>query len=266
MWQVLRKGEMSTRFLTAALAGWPGWLASRLLARRARQGLQLTDRLRCSWCAPGVGRGLEERAVGAVALALQVIDRDEPQGGGVDAVAQAPGLGGPVVEYVAQVAVAVGGADLGPEHQVAEVPSLDHVAGLDRHGEARPAGAAVVLVDRCEQRLTGHDVDVDAGLLVVPELVLERRLGALLLGDPVLLRRQPLDGLGVLAVVVRHVSSFAGGAARWVRAHAAPVCNRPPGAAISAGGRASGGRSPQACSAADVVASWRVGLGRPAAD
>src|SRR5580693_9346060 len=52
--------------------------------------------------------------------------------------------------HVAQVAVAVGGADLGPDHQVAEVPVLDHVAGLDRHREARPAGLAVVLVNRCE--------------------------------------------------------------------------------------------------------------------
>jgi hypothetical protein len=34
---------------------------------------------------------------------------------------------------------------------------------------------AVELADRGEQRLAGHDVDVDAGLLVVPVLVPERR-------------------------------------------------------------------------------------------
>jgi hypothetical protein len=76
---------------------------------------------------------------------------------------------------------------------------------------------AVVLVDRGEQRLAGHDVNVNTGLLVVPVLVVERWLGAALLGDPVLLRIQPGDGFGVLAVVVRHVRSFADGAARRAR-------------------------------------------------
>ena len=45
-------------------------------------------------------------------------------------------------------------------------------------GEARPAGAGVELVERAEQRLAGDDVDVDAGLVVVPVLIVERRLGA----------------------------------------------------------------------------------------
>jgi hypothetical protein len=47
--------------------------------------------------------GLEERTVLAVALALQVSDADEAQGGGVDAVPQPVGLPGPVVEHVAQM-------------------------------------------------------------------------------------------------------------------------------------------------------------------
>jgi hypothetical protein len=46
--------------------------------------------------------GLEERTVLAVALAFQVSDADEAQGGGVDAVAQPAGLPGPVVEHVAR--------------------------------------------------------------------------------------------------------------------------------------------------------------------
>jgi hypothetical protein len=40
---------------------------------------------------------------------------------------------------------------------------------------ATEPGAAVELADRGEQRLAGHDVDVDAGLLIVPVLVPERR-------------------------------------------------------------------------------------------
>src|ERR1700739_841798 len=92
---------------------------------------------------------------------------------------------------------------------------------------------AVELADRGEQRLAGYDVDVDAGLLVVPELVVERRLGAARLGYLVPLRPQPGDGLGILAVVVRHVSSFANDAARWLRGRRAHQCNRAPLTTIS---------------------------------
>src|SRR5271166_4533032 len=163
-----------------------------------------------------------ELAEGAVTLALQVIERDEAQRRGVDAVAHAARLARAVGEHVAKVAVPVRRPDLRPDHAVALVGVLDHVARLDRHREARPAGVAVVLVDRSEQRLAGHDVHVNAGFLVVPVLVLERRLGTSLLGDLVLLRGQPGNRLGVLAVSVRHVSSFTDGAARWLRARNAP--------------------------------------------
>src|SRR6185437_15142291 len=131
-------------------------------------------------------------------------------------------LGGRAVgEHVAEVAVAVGRADLGPGHAPAPVGVLDHVGLVDRHREARPAGAAVVLVDRSEQGLAGHDVDVDTGVLVVAEFAAERGFGRGLLSDLVLLGGQLGDRLGVLAVSVRHVNSFIGGAARWMRARGA---------------------------------------------
>ena len=169
----------------------------------------------------------EKLAVGAVALALEVVERDEAQRRGVDAVAQAARLGRAVGEHVAEVAVPVGRTDLGPDHAVAGVRVLHHVARLDRHREARPAGTAVVLVDRGEQRLTGHDVDVETWFFVVPVLVPERRLGASLLGDPVLLRGQPGNRLWVLAVGVRHVNSFTDGAVRWLRTrHVQPRAGR----------------------------------------
>ena len=63
---------------------------------------------------------------------------------------------------------------------------------------------AVELLGRSEQRLAGDDVDVQAGFLVVPELVVERRLGAALLGDVVLLPGQAGYPLRALLVVVRH--------------------------------------------------------------
>src|SRR5690348_9216564 len=99
-------------------------------------------------CGAAVVGRLKELPVGAVALAFQVIDGDEAKGGGVDAVAQAAGFPGPVVEHVAQVAAAVGGADLGPGEQHLEVAAPDHVARLDRGGEAGPAGVAVEFAGR----------------------------------------------------------------------------------------------------------------------
>ena len=53
------------------------------------------------------------------------------------------------------------------------------------------------LSSRAEERLAGGDVDVEAGLVVVPELVVERRLGGVVLRDLVLQRREPLAKLGV---------------------------------------------------------------------
>ena len=88
-----------------------------------------------------------------------------------------------------------------------------NVVRLEGDREARPAGVAVELADRGEQRLAGHDVDVDAGLLVVPVLVPERRLGAVLLSDPVLLRGKPGDSLRVFAVIASHVSCLIHGPA-----------------------------------------------------
>jgi hypothetical protein len=49
---------------------------------------------------------------------------------------------------------------------MAQIPLLDDVAVADRLGEARPAGAAVELVDGREQRFARDDVDVKTGLVV----------------------------------------------------------------------------------------------------
>src|SRR5262249_46782066 len=70
--------------------------------------------------------------------------------------------------------------------------------------EAGPAGARVELVGGREQRLAGNDVDVDSGLVVVPELVPERRLGATALGDLVLHGGQRRPQLPVGLFLVGH--------------------------------------------------------------
>jgi hypothetical protein len=64
-------------------------------------------------------------------------------------------------------------------------------------GSAIDDGQVFHRVMRCEQRLAGDDVDVDAGFLVGPVLAAEWTLGPVLLGDVVLARgstRRPRPG------------------------------------------------------------------------
>lgn len=89
------------------------------------------------------------------------------------------------------------GADLGADHAELAVDFFDDILGLERSGEARPAGAGLVLVERAEQGLTGDDVHVNAGGMVVPISVLEWRLGAVFLGHLELLGGQLFAELGL---------------------------------------------------------------------
>src|SRR5882762_6588464 len=89
------------------------------------------------------------------------------------------------------------GPHLGPLHEQRAVGLLLDVARLERPREARPAGTGIEFVERAEQRLPGHDVDVDPFLMIVPELVLEGALGCLVLRDFVLQRCQRPPEIGV---------------------------------------------------------------------
>jgi hypothetical protein len=77
----------------------------------------------------------------AVAFSLHVVAMDEPQGRGVDAVAQTRPGRGAVGKDVAQMAVAMGGAHLRPDHAEADVTQLDDMGGsigLVKLGQPQP--------------------------------------------------------------------------------------------------------------------------------
>src|SRR5690606_28271191 len=135
----------------------------------------------------------------AVALLLHPLAGDEAQRRRVDAVSQAAALRGTIREHVAQVAVAVGRADLGADHAVAGVAQLAHVRRLQRPGEARPAAMRVELVAGGEQRLARDDVHVDPGTVLVQVLAGAGTLGPGFLGHAVLLRGEPGDRVRILA-------------------------------------------------------------------
>jgi hypothetical protein len=67
---------------------------------------------------------------------------------------------------------------------------LGHVGGHDGLGETGPAAARFEFVRRCEKRLSGDDINVDARLLVVVVFAGKGPFRARLLGHAVLLRRQ----------------------------------------------------------------------------
>src|SRR6266436_4203225 len=114
--------------------------------------------------------GFEERAVLAVAGLFELVGGNEAERRGVDAVAQARRRGA-VVEDVAQVRVGVGRAHLHAAHAVRGVGELGDVGGFERPHEARPARAGLELVGRGEQGLPGNYIDVDPGLVMIPEFV-----------------------------------------------------------------------------------------------
>src|ERR1700756_979710 len=64
------------------------------------------------------------------------------QRGRIDAVAQ-PGRGGPVLEDVAEMAVALRAQHFGPDHAVAQIAFLVDMGLRRRLGKARPATAGI---------------------------------------------------------------------------------------------------------------------------
>jgi hypothetical protein len=78
------------------------------------------------------------------------------------------------------------------------------LVGSRGHGETGPPASAVVLLGRGEEGFSRDDVDVDARILLVPELIVERGLSAPLLGDLVLPRGQPIYRCRVLFILCAH--------------------------------------------------------------
>src|ERR1039457_2301992 len=110
----------------------------------------------------------------------------EVEGGGVDAVAQAGGLGA-VGEDMAEVASAAGTGDLGAHHAVAAVFDLLDVLPVQGIGEAGPAASGVELGIGGEELEAAGGAEIDAGGAGFGVLSGEWPLGTLLAQDAVLL-------------------------------------------------------------------------------
>src|SRR3954468_4658368 len=132
-----------------------------------------------------VSAALEQWQVFPVTLFLEVLNRDEVQGGGVDAVAEACWRRA-IVEHMPEVRAGDFRVNLGARHAQCHVFVCFDACGLERTGEARPTGAGVILVFRAEEWLAAHAVHVQPCLMVVPKCISKWRLGPFALGHVVL--------------------------------------------------------------------------------
>src|SRR2546430_1564982 len=131
------------------------------------------------------------------------------QRGGVDAITE-PGRGRAVREDVPEVAAARRAQHLGAHHAVTCVGLLLHGLLARRRGERGPAAAGVVLCIRVEQLRAAAGAAVGARLEDMVVLPAERRLGALLAQDAVLLGRQLRAPLLLSLLDVCHAPSVPG--------------------------------------------------------
>src|SRR3954470_1476853 len=119
--------------------------------------------------------------------------RLEVHGHAVDAIAQMRRRR-TVLEHVPQMAAAAAAMHLGADHAVAAVGRAFDRA-RDRIVEARPAGAALELLLRCEQLLSAPRAGERAGAFLVVERTGAGTLGAVAAQDVVLLGGEQLAPL-----------------------------------------------------------------------
>src|ERR1700722_8845174 len=130
---------------------------------------------------------LQERQERFVTFLFHSFHWNEMEGGRVDGVALS-GRRLRVGKEMAKVGIASFGAHLRALHFVRSVRFLDNEIFRDRFAKRGAAGAAIEFVERSEEWFAGNDIDVDAGALVVPELVLEGGLCATFPHDKILVR------------------------------------------------------------------------------
>src|SRR5262245_54192405 len=133
---------------------------------------------------------------------------DKPQRGRVDAITQPAAILGSVGKHVAEMAVRVRRAHLSAEHAVRGVPQFVDILRFNGLGEAGPAASGIKLVGRREQRLAGHDIDVDSRFLVIQIFSGSGGLGAVLLRYVILLGRELLNCVVVLAEISHLFSPY----------------------------------------------------------
>jgi hypothetical protein len=139
---------------------------------------------------------LQKRQERFVTAAFHFFFRNEMEGGRIDGVTLSGGRFR-IGKEMAKVSVASFGAHLRTLHIVRSVQVLDEEIFRDRFAKCGHAYARVVFVERNKEWFAGDDIDINAGALVVPELVLENPLGATFPHHEIFLGLQPVFQDGV---------------------------------------------------------------------
>src|SRR6202162_3983078 len=148
------------------------------------------ESLRLRPAAAGLRRGrlfFQKRQERFVSCLFHSFHWNEMEGGRVNGVALSSGRLR-VGKEMAKVGIASFGAHLGALHLVRSVQVLDEEIFRDRFAQRGHAEAAIEFLERSEEWFAGNDIDVDAGALVIPELVLEGGLCATFTHDKILVR------------------------------------------------------------------------------
>ncbi len=151
-----------------------------------RRGYRVRRRQACRYSQRQTLFFVQKRHVRSVTSVLHFFDWNEMEGGRVHHVTLA-GRRLRVGKDIAKVGVTSFGVHLGALHIVRSVQALAKQIFRDRFAECGKADVAVEFVERSEEWFAGNDIDIDAGALVVPQLILERRLGATLPHDGIFL-------------------------------------------------------------------------------
>ncbi len=129
---------------------------------------------------------LQKRQERFVTFIFHSFDWNEMEGGRVNGVSLSGGRFR-VGKEIAKMRITSFGAHLGALHIVRSVQVLDEEIFRDRFAKCGKAGATIEFVERSEEWFAGNDVDVDAGALIIPELVLKRGLRATFAHDEIFL-------------------------------------------------------------------------------
>lgn len=103
-----------------------------------------------------------------------------------------------------EMSLAAGTANLDTTHAMAGIDKLLHGLAIDRRGEARPAGAAVIFVCTVEQRQAAAGAMIEPGILGGVVATGKGSLGAMLAQHMILLRSQALTPLRLAEIEFFH--------------------------------------------------------------
>src|SRR5882724_9654044 len=108
-------------------------------------------------------RRLKQREILAVAFFFQFIHRNEPQRGGVYAVALA-GWSGTDIKDMAEMRIACFATNLGAFHSEGRILLFGYLFWRNGLGETGPACAAVEFIKGTKQRFARDNIDINAAL------------------------------------------------------------------------------------------------------